>query len=803
MKLLREGRSFSGRERNCVFLNSGSPRFANVSAITGLDFADDGRALAVVDWDQDGDLDLWFFNRTGPRLRLMCNQTIAADREHKNRFLALRLQGTTSNRDAIGARVEVVLKELETEDRRLKTEDRTHEDVPRRSPSATRQLPLIQTLYAGDAYLSQSSKWLHFGLGREATIDYVTVRWPHGEVERFTDIDADCRYLLVEASGQAKKKDAPRQLARLTASRQTTSKSAPASRIMLSNRLPMPVLRAKAFDGSELPAIEPDDGPLLINFWASWCIPCVGELEELTEHRDRLREAGLDILALSVDGLSADRPGSSSDAQRVLEKIDVPFSTGVATRELLDKLVLVQRIVLNRQPPFAVPTSILLDRHGHLAAIYRGPVSVDVLCDDIAQLDTSPDSRRDLAIPFSGRWSSAPRNLLLQPVANVFKERGLREDYARYVEMDIELKDRARRVATSDEERKRIDEQYAVMHFNLARTLQAEGQIEEAIYHYRQGLAAKPDDGQAHYLLGRALSADRKDETAIEHFRRALRADPKLVAAHIHLGKALRSRGKTAGAIGHYRQALAERPDAVEAHFNLGVALAAQEELDAAIESFRRALKLQPDHAEAHINLGALLASRGDLETGIKHLYQAVQLKPDNLQARLNLGGALGSRRDFQGAAGQFRRVIAIRPDVSQAHARLAQALLELGNAAEAAGHLERAISLNPADGGSMLRLAWLRATSTADELRDGSRAVELAERLREATNNMDPRVLDALAAAYAENGNFDAAAQTAAQALTKLGPNQSRQTAAIQKRLELYQRGQPYREVRNERPSS
>jgi len=62
--LRKEHHSWSGRERNCAFLNCGGSRFADVSAISGLDFADDGRALAVVDWDQDGNLDLWFHNRT-------------------------------------------------------------------------------------------------------------------------------------------------------------------------------------------------------------------------------------------------------------------------------------------------------------------------------------------------------------------------------------------------------------------------------------------------------------------------------------------------------------------------------------------------------------------------------------------------------------------------------------------------------------------------------------------------------------------------------------------------------------------
>ena len=75
-ELLRRGRSFSGHEPNCAFLNCRGVPFANVSAVTGLDFKDDGRAVAVTDWDHDGDLDLWLRNRTGPRLRLMRNETV-------------------------------------------------------------------------------------------------------------------------------------------------------------------------------------------------------------------------------------------------------------------------------------------------------------------------------------------------------------------------------------------------------------------------------------------------------------------------------------------------------------------------------------------------------------------------------------------------------------------------------------------------------------------------------------------------------------------------------------------------------
>ena len=72
-RLMNEGLSWSGNERNVCYLNLGDGRFVDASFVSGLDFADDGRAAATVDWDGDGDLDLWLKNRTGPQLRFMWN----------------------------------------------------------------------------------------------------------------------------------------------------------------------------------------------------------------------------------------------------------------------------------------------------------------------------------------------------------------------------------------------------------------------------------------------------------------------------------------------------------------------------------------------------------------------------------------------------------------------------------------------------------------------------------------------------------------------------------------------------------
>src|SRR4029450_6779135 len=79
-ELLFAGHSLSGHERNSLFLNTGPGpngrprRVATASLSTGFGFDDDSRAVGIVDWDDDGDLDVWISNRTAPRLRFLKNE---------------------------------------------------------------------------------------------------------------------------------------------------------------------------------------------------------------------------------------------------------------------------------------------------------------------------------------------------------------------------------------------------------------------------------------------------------------------------------------------------------------------------------------------------------------------------------------------------------------------------------------------------------------------------------------------------------------------------------------------------------
>ena len=499
-KLLRRGSSWSGNERNCVFLNrtggSDRPRmrFANVSAVSGLDFADDGRAVAVVDWDHDGDLDLWLRNRNAPKLRLMINQ--AASAVDANSFVAFKLIGEQCNRDAVGARVEIEL-------------------------DGAGAGKLIQTLRAGDGFMSQSSKWVHFGLAAGATIRGVSVRWPGGQREDFGAIAGGQRYELLQGSGRPRPASAGRRSVRLAAGDQPREIVSSAAQILLPRGVPLPNVSYRAMDDERPQSPRALQRPQLLLLWESTCPHCRGELTSLAASKPELDAAGLDVLALSVDQLSADGAADATAARQFLDGIRFPYRTGRATGPLLDKIQHLLGALFDSEVPFAVPLGLLLDRDANLLAVYRGPPPLDVLLFDARHVDSDERQRRDLATPFSGRWYTIhpPRPALLELLADHFQG-----DYpgeaAGYLEMALpEVEDSSARRSL----RQRIASLYLI----LASQRLAANDLAGAEQQLSQSLEHQSDSAPAHYQLGVLYLRQGKLELAESRFARALELQPQ------------------------------------------------------------------------------------------------------------------------------------------------------------------------------------------------------------------------------------------------------------------------------------
>lgn len=164
--LMQEGVTF--RERPQFFINRGDGVFDEERPQHGP-LADSllARGLAFGDVDRDGDPDVLLTENNGPA-HLWRNDRAAGH------FLRVRLQGTESNRDGIGARVRATVDDLTME----------------------------RQVRAGSSYLSQSETTVTFGLGNRAEVSLLEVTWPTGQVEQFKEVAADQEVLIVEGAGE-------------------------------------------------------------------------------------------------------------------------------------------------------------------------------------------------------------------------------------------------------------------------------------------------------------------------------------------------------------------------------------------------------------------------------------------------------------------------------------------------------------------------------------------------------------------------------------------------------------------------
>jgi hypothetical protein len=154
------------KQINSLFHNERNGRFTEVTSASGNGFSVPrlGRGVAFVDFDNDGNVDVVVANNGDPPLLLRNGGSAGTH------FLNLKLTGTRSNRDAMGARI------------RLRAGGTTQ----------------IREVAGGGSYLSQSDLRAHFGLGSNAQVDSIEISWPSGLRQTFRDIATDRFYVIEE-----------------------------------------------------------------------------------------------------------------------------------------------------------------------------------------------------------------------------------------------------------------------------------------------------------------------------------------------------------------------------------------------------------------------------------------------------------------------------------------------------------------------------------------------------------------------------------------------------------------------------
>lgn len=306
--------------------------------------------------------------------------------------------------------------------------------------------------------------------------------------------------------------------------------------------------------------------------------------------------------------------------------------------------------------------------------------------------------------------------------------------------------------------------------------------------------AAVESRAATNWLLGNYFFTHNQMDTASHYFQKALVINPECVDAYRGLGCILLQQGQTDQAMVQIQKALQINPDYAEAHRDLGSCLLRMGRMDDAIAETQRAVQLEPETAAFRGALASLFSKEGRMDDAIVQYQKVIEIKPGNAEAHYDLGGCFLQTGQLDLAITEYQKAVSIKPRFVQAYNNLASVYSRKKMAAEAIVCYEKALKLEPQFIPAQVNLAWLLATWPEPSLRNGTRAVTLAETANNSVGGENPLILHALAAAYAESGRFSEARSTAQKALA-LATAQSNADLARQlsKEIALYQNNLPY----------
>jgi tetratricopeptide (TPR) repeat protein len=605
------GSSFSGNERNCCFLNMGKPgqgihQYADVSASSALHHLDDSRSIAVTDWDHDGDLDLWITNRTSPRIRFLRNDTPT-----QNSYAAFQLEGLPAEncpRDAYGARVEVTF-----------------------ANGAGETVKRCQTLHGGDSFLSQSSKWLHFGMQPDETIQAVSVHWPGSKnTESFSGVTAGKRWRLPQSKGVAVEVPArKRENSSLEAGSLAGVPLKATGRLRINWPKSVGDLEYQSLQGQPITRKAVADRPTLYMCWASWCTPCLKELKEISQ-----TDLGdVEIIALNIEKATTGDGPTGAKLESILDKAGFNGSRGIATLSLLGKLNQTHLDAIYVRTDLPLPVSFLVDQDGFLRVVYKGKLEVEQLKKDLQTLEVKGRDSMALSVPFPGRWSEEHLDGNPISVARVYVQDGTPDDAVAFLKHYLDI---TKPSDGADGKNAKVDPK--------TNFLRAASWYELAMMAFRGG---KPDEGyanceQALKLAPKAVPtlltmvthlANTGDFEKAQPYCRSLQklagGDPNV---NFQLGRIGMGSKNFSAAIFHFENAVKANPRMFTAANNLAWILATNK--DEKIRDGKRAVEVAKSVCEAtqykdyrfFSTLGAAYAENGEFENAVAITEKAIDM---------------------------------------------------------------------------------------------------------------------------------------------------------------------------------
>jgi len=275
---------------------------------------------------------------------------------------------------------------------------------------------------------------------------------------------------------------------------------------------------------------------------------------------------------------------------------------------------------------------------------------------------------------------------------------------------------------------------------------------------------------------------------------------PTTAADYYNRGNLRAQQSDYDGAISDYTRAIEIDPRNVDAYTNRGNSRATKHDLDGAISDYTNAIEINSRFAPAYYNRGLAREGKNDSDGAIADFTKAIEIDPRYAKAYTHRGFSPVLKTDTAGALSDLNKAIEINPNLAGAYYARGLARNAKGDLVGAIADYRMAIETAPGEASAYDRLAWLLATSSQVEIRDGKNAVAYANKACELTNWQDANLLDTLATAYAEAGNFEEAVRWETKALAL--PEFSRKPQPLyglgsqaRRRLELFNERKPYHE--------
>jgi len=335
-------------------------------------------------------------------------------------------------------------------------------------------------------------------------------------------------------------------------------------------------------------------------------------------------------------------------------------------------------------------------------------------------------------------------------------------------------------------------------HLYLGLQEAARGQVSEALERLSRAAKESPTDVQLARAVGSLLVRRGAYDEARQWAEQSLRTHPDDPVCRGQLAAALAQQGNRERAIAEFQRLMNETPDDPEPYLAASYWLAKENRFAEALEIARRGLAVAPAHPYLQELTGVVLYRQSRSVEAEPFLRRAVAFGNDSPKVYLELAQALVQQGRLAEAAELVSKVLKMPHANAVIHHQLAVMLLQLGRAEEAVTQFRAALQLNPDDPYILNDFAWLRATHPDLNLRNGQEAVALAGHACTLTGNKVALLVGTLAAAYAEAGRFEEAADAARRAISLAQDSGETSIAAKNEAwLKLYQRRLPYHQTR------